>query len=385
MRKSWLILSVLFFVMLWPSAVISASDGSSIEAVIVNGTAGYSQTNSLTVNLITTVDGQPLDELSTIMDENGLYRFTGLTNDVGYTYQLTAIYKGVEYASDLIELDFLEITKTVDLQVYETTADSRIISSPTAHIILYPGENNLLIKEFFLFNNNSDRTYLGTNGNPQDGVLIFQMPDGALGLEISQGPNEDAVLINDNGFADTMPLYPGNRVVAFSYSIGLGDSSLDIPITSLYALNNIDLLLEGEDYIISSGRYQETEQLNMGELLYTRYILGEVVAGEDISFRLEKADEVRNGVPYAIFVLGVIAIAGFVVLRIYKRRKMQPSVTLHEARLEVDTINSTSTEEWLINELAELDDAFEQGELDEKTYREQRTAKKARLSEIKNK
>ena len=216
----------------------------------------------------------------------------------------------------------------------------------------------------------------------------FFLPDGAQDVTFQRGFGSidsfipaNEVIETESGFADTLPMRPGPgslTLVALyslpyedqgtvSHSIGYNTGAVNLVIP------DVGVTLEGDNW--TSGGSQ-----NMGAGPVSTYGQGNLPAGTDLILRLagepdlssvsgatgsnvirDNAKELLIGVVVAV---GVIAIAAWII-RGWRQ----------------DPVQEMSREE-LLQELADLDDDFEAGEIDEAEYHRLREEIKADLMAI---
>jgi hypothetical protein len=215
-------------------ALARAQGEGTISGTVVNGTAGGGSTAGLPVTLtIIGLDAaaEPVKRQTTT-DEAGAFVFEQVPLSADTSYQLSAVYAGVENAGDLGSLASAEGLTGQTLDVYETTSDPAVIRASVAHVVIQVDEesDSLLVSELLAINNTGDRTYVGLpaeQANPALGdshppisgneTMRFAVPPGASDVAIVDGLLIEDLVTSDFGFSDTSPCCVGRA--AFSYPL----------------------------------------------------------------------------------------------------------------------------------------------------------------------
>jgi hypothetical protein len=263
-----------------------AQDQGILEGQVVNGTANGGSVEGLMVTLHVFAGMEEQPSQTTTTDAEGQFRFEGLSTEADHGYALLLNYQGVDYGSDLLTFSEGETALSVPIQVYEPTENDEAVSIERAHIFVDFQGDDLLVGEMYLFNNSSDRTYIGAEevAEGQRGTLRLSLPTGAEGLAFEDGELGQRFFETAEGFVDTWPLLPGQASgrLIFSYSLSYDPSGYDLVRDIPYPLKAINVLvadtgvditsdqltlegsreMEGQSYLTLSG-----QDLSKGERL----------------------------------------------------------------------------------------------------------------------
>jgi hypothetical protein len=260
MTTSWS--RAFIFLALLVALATSASAGT-VTGVIHNGTDG-SLAAGVDVILIQLQGGmQPV--VNTKTDAKGAYKFDFPA--IGQQPMLIrAVYHGVMFHQPLPPG-----RNTVDVTVYEPSADSKIVNVGSRVIVLQPTGSNLLVGEEYALQNQSQPPKAFFN---EKGDFAFQVPQGAqLGQVSSWGPSGMPVTQGtmDKGkgkYAIAYAFQPGDNGVRFSYQLPYPSNHADLRLTSDYSVGRVMLVAPPSVQIKSEGfTAAGTEQ---GFNLYTR-------------------------------------------------------------------------------------------------------------------
>lgn len=368
------------------SAEAVAGDGI-IEGQVINGTAGaQADLADLAVTVLPFVGQTTLTPITVTTKADGSFRIGNLPMGPDRNYGLQATYRGVDYFHpELIELSDSPVA-SVTVHVYETTTDDSAISVDRNHVIIDFADNQLQVAELYIFRNSDDRTYVG-NGE----TLRFSLPERAQNLRFDDPRMNQSTELAEDGIVDTLPVPPGNRQVLLSYSVPYDGRSTSFQKKIVYPTENLNVLVADAGIEVDAGTLQAGEpvstQTNARFLNYTQQ---SVSAGEQVSLKLSNLPRDSTSTSVSVpadqsgmlrwFGLGLIALALTFVLAY---PALRPRLLAEEA-LEDDTSESVLRRQrrMLLEELADLDDAYEAGEVAESSYIQVRAEVKADLIDV---
>jgi hypothetical protein len=364
-----------------PAAPAFAADSGNgtLTGQLINGTpGGGGSVADKEVTLITYLNGSPLADTPTMRtDADGRFTFSGLDTGPEYGYDTVASYEGVDYWSELSDTGDLpafapgQTDLNIIIKVYETGADEGSVFLMLSHMILSAQADSVLVTEYYVFVTTDNRTFVGNTGDP--GVLHFSLPNGAAGLEVAYGPGQNQVVAEADGFWDTRPVRPGGSEVGYTYTLAWRSGKLDLTRPVDYPTARLDLVVpEGSLDITGPGIVSE-DSISIGGNVYAHYSAEDLVPGQDLTMTISRASGGGPGVVWLVL-LGLLAVV-VVLAAVYLFRRRRPAAV----PVGGDTV---SRQQQLLGELAELDDRFDAGEIDEADYRKLRDAKKTELARL---
>jgi hypothetical protein len=281
------------------------------------------------------------------------------------------------------------------ITVYEPTTDAAGITIEQLHLVLEFLEDRLLVNELYRFSNADTAVYIGSTGESEDGTVEIVLPAGVqnVAFQRSLGGLESFVPAGEvvqtaTGWADTVPVRPGrgslNLLVQYEVPYQVGETALAHPLRypageTSAVLPATGVRLAGDNWTLQG--VQDTER---GP--YSSYVGAGVAAGEALNLTLEGRPRLvfdaagnlvlsRNHtlelVVGGLALFGVLA-GGFVVLRAWQR----PAAPLDNRALS-DHPDGEVTR--LLQAAADLDEAYEGGEMNAEEYNQQRAAVKEQL------
>ncbi len=374
------LLLIAFLLISHPALAADAGGNGTISGSLVNQTSGTtSSVAAQTVTLNTYQGNNKTDSKTVKTDDAGKYVFNGLSTDAANTYEVDVTYQGADYYSDPIQFAAGETTKSADIAVYDTTTSDDALSIMLAHAVVLKNGSGLLVSEYYYFANTSDRAFIGKPGSSgKNETVKFSIPPGATDFQIAYGLTDSELIKNGNNFTDTVAVTPAGREISFIYTIPLTSDKQSLTWNFNYDLTRFDLLATDPSIKISGSGLTQQQPISINGKNYQDYSSEGLSRGGTLSADLSNLSATGSSsttgmnwvwlalIPVVLIIGGV----GFVFLR---RRKSQPVPASFEATDSVDI------KEKLLAEIAELDDNFENGKIEENEYSRLRSEKKRKL------
>ena len=363
------------------SPALAAGPGSGvIDGQLVNGTAGGSSVADQTVTLTTYLDEIKTGNSTAKTSADGKFIFNGLSTASGNSYDVKLRYQEADYISELLSLADNATAKSTTLTVYDSTSSDSDISITAAHIIIFPGDGNLEVREIIEFTNDSDRSYVGSGDiTPTGGkrTLKIPLPPEATSFKFGGDLVMGRVLPDVVGLVDTMAVLPGEKVIDYSYIVDYSSGSYKFSQKFDYPIGSYTFLVQGEDTNVSSTELTVGEPVDLDGTKYSILSGGNLAAGAILNVELSvlsRTGSSRSGNQQTIILVVLVLMAvlgggaGFVYMM--KKRNPQP-VRLEGSPEEV--------KRQLLLDIARLDDDFESGKIEKETYTKLRAERKSRL------
>jgi mono/diheme cytochrome c family protein len=360
-----------------PSAAISLG---RIHGQATNGTTGEPLKGEFEVNLVGfDADAQSVD-VSTPLGPDGAFAFDGLDIVAGRIFGVTLEYKGVVYFSDAAHLSQDTPDVTLPLVVYDTTSDVSHLRVDRLHLIFdFPGGDTVRVLELWVLSNDANETIVGDN---TQGVIQFPLPSGAENLGLPGDAASQDVRFTDRGVVVLAPLMPGSGTgeVVFNFDLPY-DRALDFSQDIAYPVSAVVALIPDGGPILSGPGWQDLGARDVSGVSYHNMALGALFPGQTLDFslsgRITTASSAGAGLSSSnlavgLGVLGLTLVAvGLWWYRPWQRTEAQRVVDA--GVIEADSTEVATT----LQRIADLDDAFEAGEVDQDEYRRRREALKA--------
>ena len=385
-----------------------------IAGVLNNGTTGELLADT-EVNLRAfTPDFTQTLVLTTTTDANGNFRFDVVDVAPDWVFLASAGYNNLSFSSGAGQLSRNQTTLDLPLTVYEQSTDPSALNIDQLHVVLEFVEDQLQVSELYVINNDQDAVFTGPTGNPAEGTIEVALPAGAenLAFQRSFGSMENFLPANDfipteRGWADTLALRPGPGALTLLVRYTLPyESGMTVAHPLFYETATSTIILPDSGVEITGEPWlqQPSQQFGQDET-FLNYSRAGLAAGEAIAFQLQGRPRVVtdasgaatvNPNPTTDLLIGSAALllaagVGIVVWRTWRQR--QATTAGWEAEVE-STMASPATpaavvvpdqaqnQDELLRAIAQLDDAYEAGQIGEDDYRTRRAALKAQLAAI---
>ncbi len=374
-----------------PEATATPGGEEAFEGTVVGQVINGSEGGEIPEGLEITLHGfdaqQQVLQESTTVGKDGTFRFEGLDPVPGRLFVVSAEYGGVLYGSEVGHLMQGEPVE-LPLTIYENTTDASELRVERLHLLFdFPAEGVMQVIELWLISNTGDRTITAAEGET---TYEVSLPEGAANLRFEDDVLGGRYRETENGFADTVPVRPGSNVVQLVFSFELPyEKRLDFEQPLNYPVDSVVILVpEGGPQVSGEG----VQDLGLREITGTNvqnYSAGPYEAGEVLKVSLRgrppKAEGASTPMTWqnVVIGLGALGLALVAVGLWWRSAALKRSEDFEEEALEDEEAAGPAAEsedrESLLRAIAELDDAFEAGELEEQEYHQRRQAIKERL------
>ena len=387
---------VLGLISLAPGPLCGDEPGHTVTGRVANGTAGAASPAGLEVVLHIIGDTQEVDIYRAKTDGDGGFRFDEVAADNDATFAVTATYGDVLYS---VTFDPSDPEKPIELVVYEIASDLADLHVE-ADVLLIRGSDGdrrgLLAFEVVSLVNAGDRTVVPDLDRPGlMNFLRFPLPLGATNVEVSSDLPGGDVLSVDTGFALTAPVLPGPHRVTYSYRIPYEGKELELVHSFPMGAETFRLLIDAEaGELTDPGILAEGAQTDLEGSTYEVWSVGQLAEGSWLAFKigglpgppffdrlghaLTDGPYLKLGIPSA---LGAV-LAGLLLYTLIFRRagRAAPANRSAEAAPAVPATTeshgpqaaSDEKERSLMEEIARLDDLFQEGGMAGVDYRKRR-------------
>ena len=205
-----------------------------------------------------------------------------------------------------------------------------------------------------------------------DETISLSIPEGFTNLELLSGLNEDSLIKDKDRIRDTRKIQEGKRQIAFRYKLRIKGDTYHLPLNIYYDTRVFYLLVKNLELNISGEHLIDEGLLDMGKGKYHAFSAESLKKGKKTTISIHGLG--KQGRRQKILVIAVPLFIVLIILVIYILKKWKseeliptPSDTLIEKKKA------------LISTLANLDEEFENGEIDESTYTELRKEYKEKL------
>jgi len=375
-------LTLVTFLALVLAVPVRAQEGGTITGRVQNGTAGGGSVAGLTVTLRHFAGMQLAEEKQATTGPDGSFAFDGLATGAQDAYILVVRYAGVEYVSPMVQLNE-QAQQTVDLTVYETTADASVVRVNSRSIVIAGASPELRVidvMDIVIVENTGDRTYVGdANGV----VLRIPLPQGAQEISPQPGFDYGQPRLEGNVLVTTGPVPPGSHTIVLSYTVPYTGTRATLSIGTALPTGTLRVLVREGTYGLDSRSLIDTGTVDVSGVTYRVLAVDAPVVGDTHVVQVSRLPrtglllDLPLGPSIAIAVggIGLIAAAVLTVIALRRRRSVAMAREPVRATQEDERLR-------LAAELNRLDEARAAGELDETQYNERRAAVLAQLRQL---
>lgn len=377
-----------------PPLETPASPTGVVTGVIVNRTQGGETTISIDIMLhILDQNYSSLGMLHGKSLQDGSFKIEEVPLQTGLLFAMMGVYQGIVYNSEPVPYTGGN-EMNIDLPIYETTHDLSQAQVDQMHVLFNFAQDGFEVKEIYLLSNLGDRTITGTLSLDDNQPASIQFPLPSEADYIFFEPNDSTRFVeNNDGFVDTAPLAPGERSgkLMVSYLLPLSEQyaySYTAPID----IKAISFLLPTAAGVTLSGEDLGPPQIQvMGDNTeYLVYSLEDLPSGQTINLTfsgqpildvtvnpMATTATKSNGLVKELAIGGGALGLVIIVLGVWWWRKSQFDESEEDSEDEdVEAESDDLFPKQIIKKIAQLDEAYDSGKINEADYRLQREALK---------
>lgn len=309
---------------------------------------------------------------------------------------LIARYNGIDYPGSPASGEGL-----IDISVYETTDQDTALSVASHHVLV-----DLTTRQatyILIVKNSGQHTY--QSGGDHGHGLELPLPEGVT--DILQAP--EGVHLHGNVLVDPRPIIPGQSQSFFSFSLP-PSNRLDQTIT--YNTTAFDLLLQPPESDVTTTGLHEHGPVTFGGKTFQQFAAADLTPGVQIGMAFGTAeDDLSQNAMIAIVVIVALGLCAIAVIMVRRRSAPTPSTaigrrsalleqiadlddrfesgniseSIYKTRREVlkdEVLELSASRQSLLEQIADLDEQFERGELDKEQHQRRRDALKNRVANL---
>ncbi len=331
-----------------------------------------------------------LDEalaLETEIDEDGRFEFEVTDVNPDWVYLTTVEYEDLAFNSEANQLQRENPVLEMPIIVYNTTTDPSDLNIAQLHLILNFEQDVLQVSEFYVFNNDGTAVFTGESGNPAEGTTQLFLPAGAENVSFQRAfggfdsfipANE--IIQTETGWADTVPVRPGETTsnLLVSYDLPYEDG-LRLAHPVAYNINVASATMPDIGVeLVGDGWQQQGVQETPGGMILS-FANSNINGADSLNVTFDGEPQLvfdTQGNALLVRDTNQELIIGTVVLLL---TFAIAAFFLYKWRQPVDQVVNI---EDLLYHIADLDDAFAAGEIEESQYLHQREQLKGDLATI---
>lgn len=379
----------LFLLAVGPSSVRS-QETIGVQGQVVNGTQGSSLSDDSSVlMLITGADGRLAGTGQADLDARGRFLFPDVEIIDGGSYTMSVDHLGVFYGTSLSAGGLAD---DLVLTVYDTTNDAAIIEVERQVMVVAAVDKNqrlVSVIEFVRVINPTDRTLLPdlTEVDPIS-FLRFALPPDAAELTVqSDLPGADIASIG-TGFALTSPVMPGSHSIDFSYTFPYEEDSLSYRQSLVQGAGIFQVLIPEKIPGMAVTGLDRIDPVNIQGTMYLAYERRDILSGQGLQLEITGlpmpgvwarfSNSITDGSFWQVAIPSALGatLAAMLLWGMIRGYRTEPTPII--TAIHSETVNVAERAN-VIRAVAALDQRFQDGDVLESEYRNQRRGLLARV------
>lgn len=384
-------------------------DFVDFTVAIDNGTADAIVPNALPITLLSVRNS---DDGQTLIEERNLdWGGVPLVVSQMPVYQdgfveVQAVYNGITFWARLDSLEALSNNEIATVTLYETTNDPSVITLDSVWYVVdaVTGEGLADYLVWYFFTNTGDRIYIGSG---EENLLQLPLPSNIQGLNFQDdlGPAVAANLIDGVPYViDNRLIFPQQRqnlpfefflpydgTATLSYNLGFATDNV-VVYTSEYrqlAFAGDGFTETGIEELPGLGTYQSYRKADLAADAPIEFTISDTADTPQVDPSTvstsptisEPSDDFLTENRWFIFGIGILLVMMGGMYFVYDLQKERIRARVAMANAPTSKPNADRQNE-LIQQIAALDDAYEQDKLSERDYQSQRQALRDQLREL---
>lgn len=379
MRSTIVTAALIVVALVVPGAPAPAAETGTIVGRVINATEDRPQPGVEVTLTGADADGSNRITRTVTTDERGRYRFARLATGEERVYVIDAIFQDGFFPSRALSLPSDTSTPPVidtTLRVWATTTDPAAVLLTRDDMFAVLGESGIRIIESVTIVNQTDNAYVGRGagmaGEDRAPSLGFSLPVDCESTAISIVDSDldvPEVVCTDFGFGVTTAIPPGEVRTTFSYDIPGDTGTFNLSRTALYDIAEMSVFVS-DPLVLDSNRLVERGDVTLAGETYRRWTSRNPIdPGDSIQVIATAQADLSAGLIAGIGVtlLGIVALV-FLAFRRRTRKKVD------------ERAPDPGPDGDLVRAIAQLDVAYEKGELTEEEWRTSRNALKEQVT-----
>jgi hypothetical protein len=282
------------FVLFFSSYICLAGDANmpATKGVLVvevtNGTANGASVAGDEVIVGIYENNQMLHSLNGEVDADGKAVFEDVPVGDKIVALARAKHQDMMFSGRVIELKPTQDKHLARVEVYDVSVDRSHLSVGAHHISIKARSEYLEISEYFQLKNSSDMAVSSNQKDSRDKEVIVEimLPEGFKNLKPTSYFIENALVVTERGFYDTMAVPPGEFQANFTYTLDITSNAMDIVKGITLPTSNLIVFAElGQAELRGLGE-TDNQVTNASGAPMKYYQLSNLAPKEEIAFQI---------------------------------------------------------------------------------------------------
>jgi hypothetical protein len=296
---------------------VDSQTKTTLTINVTNRTANGTATLNDEVLVTIYQQGKPIDTLKGNVNSQGKAVFKNVPTGSNIAALPRAKHQDMMFNGHPIALIPGQTEFNGHVEVFEVSTDKSKLSVVTHHFIIKLQADSLGITEYMRLENSSDMAIISDqkDENNRNKVIEVLIPKEFKNLTCLRYFQENALVISESGFYDTMAIPPGQFDAEFSYSLPIDSETIDI--TKTITLPTSDFMVFS---LLDKGRIKglgdSKGQVNLADGSSAEYFnLPAIKTGQQIKFQLTGLNVNKSNRQILIALIAVFAVMALLAIR----------------------------------------------------------------------
>lgn len=312
------VLFVSSYTCLADEATMPASKGILVVEV-TNGTANGAAVAGDEVIVGIFENSQLLHSLNGEVDADGKAVFEDVPVGDNIVALARAKHQDMMFNGRPVVLKPTEDKHTTNIEVYDVSLEKSHLSVGAHHIMIKARSEYLEITEYLQIRNSSDMAVSSKQKDSRDRkvVLEIMLPKGFKNLRATSYFVENALVVTERGFYDTMAVPPGEYQANFTYTLDITSSTMDIVKAISLPTSSLIVFAELGQAKLRGLDEAESKVTNASGAPMRYYRLNDLAPAEEVAFQIVGFNVGTSDLTtWMILSLTFVAVMVLVVLRL---------------------------------------------------------------------
>ncbi|NIP27704.1 MAG: hypothetical protein GWN67_24500 [Phycisphaerae bacterium] len=231
---------------------------------------------------------QMLHSLNGEVDADGKAVFEDVPVGDNIVALARAKHQDMMFSGRVVELKPTQDKHLAHVEVYDVSLDRSYLSVGAHHIMIKVRSEYLEISEYLQLINSSDMAVSSSQKDSQNKEVIVEimLPEGFKNLKPTSYFIENALVVTEQGFYDTMAIPPGEFQANFTYTLDITSNTMDIVKGITLPTSNLIIFAElGQAELRGLGD-TDNQVTNASGAPMKYYQLRELAPNEKVAFQI---------------------------------------------------------------------------------------------------
>jgi len=209
---------------------------------------------------------------------------------------VTVVHQGVEYRAMGAPMDAANPRQTVEVGVYDSTAEEPAWSVKMRHVLLRAGRDGVQVTEVLAVENPADRSWTGRNdasGRPV--TLEIRLPDGASEVKVGGAFDECCTELAEGVLKSRSAIVPGVTQYHVQYELAARGGRVDFQLRAPAPVRQTMLMAADDGTTVESAELMPVSDAEMSGRGMRLFSAGPVDKGRTMSVHVARLDALRKG------------------------------------------------------------------------------------------